>query len=62
MPERNMVFQFSGLLFYGSFKSDKKEAIYFELEGSRLCINSGLSDKALILDCMERFDHSAGKT
>ena len=61
LPELSLVFQFSGLLLSESFKCDKKKVIYFEQEGSRLFTSPGLSYKALILRCMESFDHSAGK-
>jgi len=62
LPELSLVFQFSGLLFSGSFKCDEKKVLYFEQEGSRLFANPGFyTDKALILHCMESFDHSTGK-
>ena len=61
LPERSLVFQFSGLLFSGSFKCDKKKVLYFEQEDSSLFTNRGFSDKALILRCTESFDHSTGK-
>ena len=60
LSERSLVFQFSGLLFSGSFKGDKKKVLYFEQEDSSLFANPGLSDKALILRCMESFHHSTG--
>ena len=41
LSERSLVFQFSDLLFSGSCKCDKKKALYFEQEGSSLCINGG---------------------
>ena len=46
LPERGLVSQFSGLLFSGSFKCDKKKVLYFEQDDSSLFTNRGFSDKA----------------
>ena len=39
LPERSLVFQFSGLLLSGSFNCDKKKVVYFEQEDSSLFTN-----------------------
>ena len=59
LSERSLVFQLTDLLFSRSFKCDKKKVLYFEQEGSSLCIYPGLSDKVLILHCLKSFDHSS---
>ena len=59
LPERSLVFQFSGLLLSGSFNCDKRKVLYFEQEDSSLFTNC---DKAHdLLHSMENFDHSTGK-
>ena len=61
LPELSLVFQFSGLLFFGSFKCDKGRYFILNKKAQDCLQTVALVTKHMTLHSMESFDHSTGK-